>query len=242
MSSETPTLAQVILEAIESRLVDLHTAIPGIVDSYDAATQTASVKPCIKRKYSDGSIVDLPVINKVPVVIPSGGGFFASFPIQKNDSVLLVFSERSLEYWKETGGVVNPGDPRKFHIADAFAIPGGLAKPSVFTNTDPEKLVIGHKDGNAEIHADKNGPVSIKASELILGAHTSSEFVAIRSRVETRLSDIESKLNSLISNYQTHVHPTAAPGAPSPSPTAATVTPIVPNPQDIGSAKVKVDP
>lgn len=244
MTSETPTLAQVILEAVEARLVDVNTAIPGKIVSYDHATQTASVQPCIRRKYTDGTIVDLPVINKVPVQFPRGGGFFVSLPLKKDDPVLLVFSQRALDVWKEKGGVVDPADPRKFHISDAYALAGAGAAPDAFTNTDPNKLVIAHKGGTAEIHMGDDGKVSIKAGELHLGDHSASEFVALKSKVEARLSAIESALNSLGSTYNGHTHIFIDPvSGPAPTnPTLSLSTPLNPSPDDIGSAKVKVAP
>ena len=42
------TLAANIKQGVENRLKDLHTSMPGIVESFDPLTQLASVQPAIK--------------------------------------------------------------------------------------------------------------------------------------------------------------------------------------------------
>lgn len=126
-------LADLIYLGIDSRLVDTHTALPGKIVSYDRATQLAKVRPALKRKYKDGEVVELPVINGVPVAFPSGGDAFIHFDLVEGDDVLLVICERSIDIWKQKGEVVSPNDPRRFNLSDAFAIPGGKPKPAQFT-------------------------------------------------------------------------------------------------------------
>jgi len=146
MSNSTPTFAEVIMAAINSRLLDLHVSMPAVVEAYDKATNSVTVKPSLKRKYEGtSSAVDLPVIVKVPVAFPRGGKTSMTWPLEKGDSVMLVFSERSLDVWKARGGVVDPADPRKFHLTDAWAIPGGydLAHASPEATSDRLRLQNG---------------------------------------------------------------------------------------------------
>jgi hypothetical protein len=139
---ETPSLAKVISDAIEGRLADMHTAIPAQVVSYDAGTQRAKVQPTIKRKYANGDLVDLPVINDVPVLWPRAGQAIMHFPLTPADTVLLVFSERSIDRWKTFGGKVDPKDPRKFTLSDAVAIPGCYPKTNPVAGLSSSKVTI----------------------------------------------------------------------------------------------------
>lgn len=143
---ETPTFEQVILMGIESRLFDLHTCLPGIVEKYNKAKNTIDVTPCLKRKYETGDVVQQPVILNVPVAFPRGGGFSITHPLKKGDSVILVFSERSLDVWKKNGGVVDPQDPRKFNVTDAFAIPGGYPEINPVADASDSALRIKNKN------------------------------------------------------------------------------------------------
>ena len=230
MGSETPTLAQVLKEAMESRLVELHTSMPAKIVSYNSSEQTASVQPLLQRQYLDGTVVNLPIINSVPVHFPSAGGFFISFPVQTDDECLLIFSERSLEILKEKGGIVDPLDPRKFHISDAIALVGSISKPNKFQNVSSEKLVLAYKTGTSEIHVGLDGKVSIKSSEVLLGDHTLTEFAAIASRVQARLAAIETFLAS-------HIHSGVTPGVGVSGPPTPTFTPDT---SIVASSKVKV--
>lgn len=134
MSDSTPTLEEVLSDAIEDRLLDLYTNMPGIVESYDSTKQTATIRPAIKRTYEDGSVVDRPLIQNVPVIFNRGKKSSDTFPLAKGDPVLLCFSMRSIDIWKKQGGSVDPKDFRKFNITDAYAIPGGSPQTNLIKN------------------------------------------------------------------------------------------------------------
>ena len=99
-------------------------ALPGIITSYDAGSNRASVKPSGNYKAKDGRAVPYPVIYNAPVVFPTGSGGSAgvTFPIKSGDGCLIVFSDESLTGY--LSGNANPGDPRKHSMNDAIVIPG----------------------------------------------------------------------------------------------------------------------
>ena len=130
MSTANPTEHEVLLEAIRSQVARVHTSLPGVVVSYDEATQTASVRPAFKFAYkdpNDGSVKRYtpPAIPNVPVAFPGAGDFSITWPLAAGDQVLLVFSERSLDEWRTVAGSGHePGDLRRFDLSDAVAYPG----------------------------------------------------------------------------------------------------------------------
>ncbi len=121
-----PTTTDVIRSAIESRLLDLHTSIPGVVVSYNPLLQTADVQPVVKRAIAtydgDTEHETLPVIHNVPIEWPGGGGFAMQFPVQPGDNVWLIFSEAATAQWRSTGQVSEPGDLRRHDLSYACAI------------------------------------------------------------------------------------------------------------------------
>lgn len=140
---ETPTLSATIQAAIHSMLLQTNTAIPATVESYTPATGLINAQPSIKRKYvKDGEVVNLPIINNIPVVFPRAGQAALTFPLKKGDNVLLIFSQRSIERWKLTGGIVEAGDPRHHDLSDAFAIPGGYAQAQPLVGVDADNVVL----------------------------------------------------------------------------------------------------
>lgn len=107
---------------------NLRVALPGIIQSFDPDAVTCTVLPAIygQRLRDDGTLVseELPIIPDVPVVFPRGGGCTLTFPVKPGDECLLVFSDRCIDFWWQSGGVQEPVDPRQHDLSDAFAIVG----------------------------------------------------------------------------------------------------------------------
>lgn len=132
--SQTPTLGQVIKRLISERLDGLRVMLPGRVESYDQAALRVSVQPLIQHGFIDpetgNRVVErLPVVTDVPIVFPGSGGVRVRFPINRGDTVMLVFSSSSLDRWLVSGREVDPSDDRRHHLTDAIAVPGLLSFP-----------------------------------------------------------------------------------------------------------------
>lgn len=228
-SNFSPQIEELIKNAIEQRLVQLHTSMPGVIAKYDPQKQVADVRPCLKRKYPSGEIVELPLLTNIPVAHPRAGKARIHLPLKEGDSVEICFSERSLENWNAKGGIVDPEDPRKHHLSDAYIKPCFYPNKDPFLVTEPEAIEI--VNDAAEIFIKKDGTISIKGSSLLLGDHSLSEFVAIASKVKTEIEALRTWASS-------HTHPYVD------SPVGPSVTSPPPSPppmvNDVGSAKVKV--
>lgn len=185
----TPSLAQVIQSAIDADRFDLHTCIPGVIDSYDPATGLASVQPALKRKYVGKEAVNLPVIKNVPVLMPraQAGATFISLPLKQGDPVTLVFSERSLDVWKSTTGgqTIDPDDPRKHALSDAYCFPGGYPKAAApMTQATADDLVV--VSGDLVMTLTKTGKVKVtNAGGTVELISTLSKVVADVNRLMT---------------------------------------------------------
>lgn len=189
--SKTPSMSEVINTVIENRLLDLHTAIPAIVRSFDSSNNTVSVIPAIRRQYNDG-IKELPILNDIPVMFPQSQDSIISFPLKQNDEVLLVFAERSVDIWKRDGGVVNPDSKttRKFDLSDGFALPIGRGQ-----SVDPSKLQV----------KNNNGIISIDANSKFFIGNTTDELLSI-------LSDLTDVLKTIATDVTTTVTGTCPSG------------------------------
>lgn len=144
--NETPTLAQILQQVVESRLCEVHTCMPAEVVKFDSSTQKAEVKPLLKRKYANGSSVELPNIKNVPVIMPRAGKAWIHFPLKAGHIVTLHFSERSLDKWKNSGGVQDPStENRKHALSDAYAVPGGYPFNDTVEGSDSDLLIVNDK-------------------------------------------------------------------------------------------------
>lgn len=160
LENEIPTLYDALDKFVNSRLASIHTALPAKVLSYDKTKKVCSVKPLLKKELESGVFVEYPVIDNVPVMFQQTTKAIISLPIKVNDTVLLIFSERSIDDWKTKGGIVEPEDPRKFDISDAIAIPGLFPK-SQGVAADEDDILIEHTAGNVKIKS--SGDVILNA-------------------------------------------------------------------------------
>lgn len=204
----TPDLITVIMDAIRYQLGEVNTAIPARILKYDPTKQEAEVQPLIKRLYKDGSIIDRAPITGVPVVFPAAGGGIITFPVKTGDTVLLIFSQRSIDRWvRSDGGPVDPQDNRKHDISDAIALPG-LFSFSNALQSDPENVVI--KFSGASIALTPAGAIEIIAPG----------GVTITGDLDVSGDIVANEVTASGIALSTHVHvgsPTAPTGAISPT-------------------------
>ena len=111
-----------VLSALKQEiLASLHCALPGIVESYDAETQTASVRPALRSRVGK-NVIQLPLLTDVPVFIP--GSEQNNWSVSAGDSCLLIFSDACIDGWFENGSGTLPPSGRQHDLSDAFAFVG----------------------------------------------------------------------------------------------------------------------
>lgn len=121
---------------INNSLMNLHTAMPAIVVSFNADERTITAQPAIQRVFSAGEGItgpqNLPPCVDVPVMFLGGGGYDITYPIVEGDECLLIFAERCIDSWFTTGKPAPPADYRQHDLSDAFALVGvrSLARQS----------------------------------------------------------------------------------------------------------------
>lgn len=144
--SETPTIVEAIDDLIDARLSEMQVAIPGRVESYNESDQSADVQPMVQRTYlkEDGSrgTETIPVVPKVPVVFPGGGSYGVTFPLSKGDTVLLIFSQASIDKWLDSGRLSDPAFDHHHDISDGIAIPGLRSFNSATSEVSGTALVV----------------------------------------------------------------------------------------------------
>lgn len=118
---------ELIATAIAGALLDVHTALPGIVKKYDASKGVCDVQPAVKRalEREDGTIAteSLPVIPNVRVCWPGAGGYELHFPLAAGDTVWLMFAEADMQKWESTGQESPPGWLERHGLGSLVAYP-----------------------------------------------------------------------------------------------------------------------
>jgi len=199
----TLNLSSTIQTVIASVLENIHTCIPGEIIKYDFSKQRAQVRPLIKKAYNDGTEDTQPIIVNVPIVWPRGTNSMLHMPLNSGDTVMIYFSERSLEVWLDRGGEASPGEERKFDLTDAVAIPGvyPFNVPSLATNNDDVILIHGGSKltlkKNGDIDISSSGAVTINGGSIDLGDGTTRKLMT----------------DAIITKFNTHTHAGVVTGA-----------------------------
>jgi protein gp138 len=122
------SLAEVVTDAIDSRLLDLHTCMPGIVRTYDDVKGVCKVQPAVKRKI-DGELETLPEIENVAVMWPGAGGAVLKMALAAGDMVWLMFPETDWARYRESDSVTEPGDITRHDLTGCVAYPMARVSP-----------------------------------------------------------------------------------------------------------------
>src|ERR1035438_9725776 len=92
----------------------LRVAVPGIVQSFNAAKQTVVVKCAVleKMNVNTGGVpvatdMDLGLLVDIPIVVMGGGPFIITFPIAAGDECLVIFADMCFDAWYQSGGTDN---------------------------------------------------------------------------------------------------------------------------------------
>jgi hypothetical protein len=149
--------------------------MPARVESYDAAAQTVTVTPAIRRRRADESYTDDPTLT-VPWRCLRVGACAVHLEPSAGDWVGLLVGERSLDEWM--GGArlgIEPADVRRFDLSDAIAYP--LLTPD------------GGEAPATRIEVRADGVVTITAAEVRLGDDSATPL-ALASDVQGAIDDL----------------------------------------------------
>ncbi|HBQ7217120.1 Gp138 family membrane-puncturing spike protein [Klebsiella pneumoniae] len=154
-------LAQAIMSAIR-------VSMPGIIQSFDPDAVTAVVQPAIKGAEKDESgaevSVNLPLLVDVPVVFPRGGGCTLTFPVKAGDECLVIFADRCIDFWWQSGGIQEPVDERMHDLSDAFCIVGPQSQAKKIGGISTTAAQLRTDDGSAFIEVAAGHDVTVKTS------------------------------------------------------------------------------
>lgn len=131
----------------------IYTCLPATVGAYDPTGPSVTVTPDLPKQVTDGRVIAAPALHGVTVrwFACDVGGALAQItgPLKKGDGGMLVFSQRSLDKWRQ-GSKKAPDDPRMHDINDAFFIPGVNANGKA-PAPDATNLTIAYGPGGFRI-------------------------------------------------------------------------------------------
>lgn len=165
-------MIQELVDSIDKRIAkhisNMHTVIPAVIDKFNEETCTVAVIPKAQYRMPDGTTIDYPKINNVPLVYPHSGTITIAFPVKKGDNCLLVFGEKSLDYWRYNR---DTGKEMSFDLTDAIAIPSMNPLPDSIVRLAAKEHAVIVKTEGVTLKISDDG-VTISGSVAVEGSMT----------------------------------------------------------------------
>ena len=121
---------KLIRNAFGELMKDVCTSIPGHVLTFDPLTQRAQVQIGILRVDVSDATFTIPPIVEVPVHFP-GGDYAIEYQIDAGCEGDILFSQRCIDGWVQSGGVATNPRGRFHNMQDAMFLPGFRSQPNV---------------------------------------------------------------------------------------------------------------
>lgn len=106
-------------------LMELNCHAIGIVESFDAADQTVTVKLAYSKTYFKNGVetqLPYPLLLDVPVVTLGGPNRNLTFPVMPGDECLVLFNDRDIDNWWQGATSGPPKSARLHSFSDGFAL------------------------------------------------------------------------------------------------------------------------
>ena len=142
----------------------INTSMPGIVETFDALTRRARVRPALQVEVGGGHRDHVYLLD-VPVITPFGTEYGLTVDVQAGSVVQLVFSQRGIGLFKEAFENSPPDELGFFGLQDAVAVAG--LGPLDLTPALPLGVAMQHVDGERYVGIDENGIYVISGGKLI---------------------------------------------------------------------------
>lgn len=157
------SLPELLKRSFREMMKDVGTSIPGHILAFDPSTQLAQIQIGIVRVDVSGRTFTPPPIIECPVYI-YGGDYAVEVQIDAGLEGIVLFSQRCIDAWVQTGGVAQNPILRFHDFSDAYFLPGMRSKPNALSaytnngirirNADGSKYFWLKNDGTGEITVD----------------------------------------------------------------------------------------
>lgn len=135
-------------EIFRELMKDAGTSITGYILAFDTKTQLAQVQIGVSSRDRKGNeIIPDPII-ECPVEFSGGGGWSFEHKLIPGDEGLIIFSQRCLDGWIQTGGVANNPVARFHDKQDACFIPGVRSKPNAIKDFQNNGIRLRNTDAS----------------------------------------------------------------------------------------------
>lgn len=125
--------------------------------------QTVEVSIQFLRRRPGGETARYPLLVDCPYIVWQGGDSFINMPIAPGNYCLILFNDRNIDDWWDTGNVAIPNDTRKHSLSDGIAIIGLNPGFQALSYDSSNIRIVGPSAGGAFININSDGSVDINA-------------------------------------------------------------------------------
>lgn len=162
MSIKSNTPAGTYANAFREMMKSVNTVTPGHFIAFtDMSAQRAQIQVGIERVDINGATFRVPPIIDVPVLF-IGGDFAVEYQLDGGEEGLIVFGQRCIDGWKQTGGVAANPIGRFFELQDAFFIPGVRSLPNALPDFQNDGIRLRNRSGDQFAWLKRDGSVLVE--------------------------------------------------------------------------------
>ena len=180
-----PDLRDVLVGLKREIKLEINCISLGTIKTFYPSTQTVDVIINYKKLYkavthvenfqgqSQDKIVEYPMLFNCPVVIMKGGSGHLTFPITAGDTCLVLFSDRDIDTWFETGDTTQiPNSDRVHDLSDGIALVGIFSKANNLSDYNMMGIELKHPaihiTGNLIVSTGATGNFTAQSGEIIV--------------------------------------------------------------------------
>lgn len=221
--TQKTTQTDLFKHAFREQMKDVGTSIPGHVVSFNSDTQLAQLQIGIKRTSTGDVVYNPAIIIECMIQFAGGDKFHVEHQVDPGDEGIIIFSQRCIDGWVNTGGVADNPITRFHDMNDAYFVPGIRSQPKVITGFDNNGIKLRNKAGDNFIWLKNDGTAAITIDTLNIngnivhaGNNTQTGNLHVTGTITSTVSATAPKLvaiNSLtVDTVEMHEH-THLPGS-----------------------------
>lgn len=190
-----PSLKDLLDLYQKTTMLDFNCHHLATIDSFDPTNQTVMATINYKKTYMQRNgitgvyepvLKDYPILVSCPAIIMSGGSAFLEMPIKKGDTCLMLFNDRDIDNWFQTGQTASISTQRLHSFSDGIALVGLRSMANSIQDYDVNHASLWWKGG---------GRIAVSSSKVL---------------IENETQNLKELLQELITNVQSLVTATAA--------------------------------
>lgn len=153
--------ARMFRDAFREAMKGVCTSLPGHVLTFDPVTQLAQVQPGVSRVDINGVEFTIPPIIEVPVYFP-GGDYCVEYQIDPLCEGDILFSQRCIDGWVQSGGVAANPVGRFHNMQDAMFLPGFRSRPNALPDFQNNGIRIRNRAGIQFVWLKNDNTISME--------------------------------------------------------------------------------